>query len=86
VKRKRRRGAEKKRDRQYVPIPMTVPYSALLSSADTAGGQRRTRARKRKKAKESPERRRAVCVLVGRDMSGERGKVERIKWLSTEPF
>jgi len=50
-----------------IPIPMTVPYSGLFS-ADTAGGQRRMMARKRKKAKDSPERRRAVCVLVGRDM------------------
>jgi hypothetical protein len=47
---------------------MTVPYSDFLSCAETAGGQRRMRARKRKKVKESPERRRAVCVLVGRDM------------------
>jgi hypothetical protein len=49
-------------------MPMTVPYSDFLSSAETAGGQRRMTARKRKKAKESPERRREVCVLDGRDM------------------
>jgi hypothetical protein len=48
---------------------MTVPYSDFLSSAETAGGQRRIRARKRKKAKDKPETRRVVCVLVGRDMS-----------------
>jgi hypothetical protein len=47
---------------------MTVPYSDFLSCAETAGGQRRMMARKRKKVKDSPERRRAVCVLVGRDM------------------
>lgn len=35
-------------------------------------------ARKRKKAKDSPERRREVCVLVGRDMleRGKKGKSE----------
>jgi hypothetical protein len=70
-------GKERKRAR-HVPIPMTVPYSDLLSCAETAGGQRRMMARKRKKAKDSPERRREVCVLVGRDMleRGKKGKSE----------
>lgn len=49
-------------------MPMTVPYSDFLSSAETAGGQRKMAARKMKKARDSPERRRAECVLVGRDM------------------
>ena len=52
---------------------MTVPYSAFLSaSAETAGGQRRRRARKRQKAKEMPEARRATFVLEGRDIVKER--------------
>jgi hypothetical protein len=48
-----------------------VPYSDFLSSAETAGGQRRIRARKRKKEKDNAETRRVVCVLVGRDMLRE---------------
>ena len=62
---------ESKRGLEHVPIPITVPYSDFLSSAETAGGQRRMRARKRKKAKDKPETRRVVCVLVGRDMLRE---------------
>jgi hypothetical protein len=48
-----------------------VPYSDFLSSAETEGGHRRMRARKRKKEKDKAERRRVVCVLVGRDMIGK---------------
>ena len=66
-KRKRVRETERKPTKGHVPIPMTVPYSDFLSSAET-GGQRRMSARKRKKANERPERRRVVCVLVGGDM------------------
>lgn len=61
----RKKGREKKK---HVPIPITVPYSDFLSSAETEGGQRRMRAMKRKKAKEREERRREARVLDGRDM------------------
>jgi len=44
-------------------------------------------ARKRKKVKDSPERRRAVCVLVGRDMleREKKGKCEE-KMRKLKPF
>jgi len=63
--------SREKEPKEHVPIPITVPYSDFLSSAETAGGQRRIRAKKRKKAMDNPETRRAVCVLVGRDMLRE---------------
>jgi hypothetical protein len=66
IKRIRERKEEKKK--KHVPIPITVPYSDFLSSAETEGGQRRMRAMKRKKAKEREERRREARVLDGRDM------------------
>jgi len=47
---------------------MTVPYSDFLSCAETAGGQRKMRAMKRKKAKEREESRREECFLDGRAM------------------
>lgn len=59
---------EKERERKNVPMPITVPYSDFLSSAETEGGQRRMSVKKRKKAKEREERRREDCVLDGRDM------------------
>ena len=58
-------------------MPMTVPYSDFLSSAETAGGQRRMRAKKRKNANEREERRREDCVLDGRDMI--RGRKDELK-------
>jgi len=72
------KGEKRKRKMSggYAPMPMTVPYSDFLSSAETAGGQRQMTARKMKKARDSPERRRAECVLVGRDML-EKGR-ERV--------
>jgi hypothetical protein len=76
LEREKARGKKKKNERGYVPMPMTVPYSDFLSSAETAGGQRQTTARKMKKARDSPEMRRAECVLVGRDML-EKGR-ERV--------
>jgi hypothetical protein len=59
-------------------MPMTVPYSDFLSSAETAGGQRKMTARKMKKARDSPERRRVECVLVGRDML-EKGREKGVE-------
>jgi hypothetical protein len=49
-----------------------VPYSDFLSSAETAGGQRKMRAMKRKKAKERNEKRREECFLDGGAMLGGR--------------
>jgi len=70
--RERKRRRKRKKDE---PIPITVPYSAFLSSAETAGGQRAMRAMKRRKAKEREERRREECFLDGRAMlSGRESK------------
>jgi hypothetical protein len=64
----RERRREREREKKVVPIPITVPYSAFLSFAETAGGQRKMRARKRKKTKEREEMRREECFLDGRAM------------------
>lgn len=65
---------EERKRRKGVPIPITVPYSDFLSFAETAGGQRKMRARKRKKTKEREVRRREDCFLDGGAMFEGKGK------------
>ena len=71
---------ERKEPGDHIPIPITVPYSDLLWSAETVGAQRtktKIRARKRKKAKDKPETRQVVCVafvLAGQEpVEGRKG-------------
>ena len=53
-------------DQMHAPIPMTGPYFSLSSSALTAAGHTRRRAKSARKKRERVDAKRRDCVLVGR--------------------
>jgi hypothetical protein len=66
------RTLRKARKRDYTPIPMTVPNSVFLSSsALTATGHKRMRAKTVKRTRDIEPRMFRLCLLVGR--RAERG-------------